>query len=141
MMNEKMQLLEIIGGARARPAPIAATGLSSLLLMNLPVTTCRYFVQFLVKIFPKLKSDTIGTDFDAFQTEFLCQLDHFSASPKLAYNKEQTCDTMTQESFFPGGEGDTSIWGKICPTVILGRIWPQNSGIEIYNDRLPLQNC
>ena len=26
-MNEKMQLLEIIGGARARPAPIAATGL------------------------------------------------------------------------------------------------------------------
>ena len=27
MKNEKMQLLEIIGGARARPAPIAATGL------------------------------------------------------------------------------------------------------------------
>ena len=26
-MNEKMQLLEIIGGGRARPAPIAATGL------------------------------------------------------------------------------------------------------------------
>ena len=27
MMNEELQLLEIIGRARARPAPIAATGL------------------------------------------------------------------------------------------------------------------
>ena len=32
MMNEKMQLLEIIGGARARPAPIAATGLLGTLI-------------------------------------------------------------------------------------------------------------